>query len=95
MDEAKIPSKILDYDNDQLRTHIEKYSFKKYRQQSKPLQVKTVLNLIRCRHTFLLLATGFGKSRIPEMYLNMTTKDWNIVLHIWIMRVCSGIDLWV
>ncbi|PLW36623.1 hypothetical protein PCANC_18266 [Puccinia coronata f. sp. avenae] len=33
MDKAKIPSKILDYDNDQLRTHIEKDLFKKYRQQ--------------------------------------------------------------
>jgi superfamily II helicase len=95
MDKAKIPSKILDYNNNQLRTHIEKDLFKKYHQQSKPLQVKAVLNLIRGRHMFLLAATGFGKSRIPEMYLNMKTKDQNVVLHIWIMRVCSGIDLWV
>ena len=62
-------------DDEDLKKHIEDDSFKKYQQKRKPLQVHTVLNLLREQHTFLLAATGFGKSHIPEIYLNMTTKD--------------------
>ncbi|KAA1066967.1 ATP-dependent DNA helicase sgs1 [Puccinia graminis f. sp. tritici] len=70
-----IPKKICEYDDDQLKDYIKNESFNRYKQESKPLQVKTVANLVRGRNTFLLAATGFGKSRIPEMYLNLTTRD--------------------
>ena len=70
-------------DDEDLKKHIEDDSFKKYQQKRKPLQVHTVLNLLREQHTFLLAATGFGKLHIPEIYLN-------IVLHICRMRTCSG-----
>jgi superfamily II DNA helicase RecQ len=70
-----IPKRILNYDDETLKKEIENDAFKRYAQTSKPLQVDTVLNLIQGRNTFLLAATGFGKSHIPEMYLNMTTKN--------------------
>ncbi|OAV95584.1 hypothetical protein PTTG_06293 [Puccinia triticina 1-1 BBBD Race 1] len=37
-------------------------------QDAKPLQVVTVASLAQGKSTFLLAGTGFGKSRIPEMY---------------------------
>ncbi|OAV97441.1 hypothetical protein PTTG_00168, partial [Puccinia triticina 1-1 BBBD Race 1] len=72
-----IPQKITNFDDEQLKTYIREGSFNKYNQESKPLQVDTVANLVRGRNTFLLAATGFGKSRIPEMYLNLTARDRN------------------
>jgi superfamily II DNA helicase RecQ len=72
-----IPKKIGEYDDNRLKDYIKIESFKKYKQESKPLQVNTVANLVRGQNTFLLAAIGFGKSRIPEMYLNLTTRDRN------------------
>ncbi|KAH9458587.1 hypothetical protein Pst134EA_009767 [Puccinia striiformis f. sp. tritici] len=73
--EVNVAQKILDLDNNELRAFIEKDTLERYKQPSKPLQVDTVVNLVRGRNTFLLAATGFGKSRIPEMYLNLTTRN--------------------
>ncbi|KAI7955221.1 hypothetical protein MJO28_005621 [Puccinia striiformis f. sp. tritici] len=42
-----------------------------YGQDPKPLQVKAVINLVRGRHTFLLAGTGFGKSRVSEMFFKL------------------------
>jgi superfamily II DNA helicase RecQ len=75
MEAINILKKILNSDDETLKKEIENNAFKRYAQTSKPLQVDMVLNLIRGRNTFLLAATGFGKLRIPEMYLNMTTKN--------------------
>ncbi|EFP78569.2 uncharacterized protein PGTG_04525 [Puccinia graminis f. sp. tritici CRL 75-36-700-3] len=75
MNPINIPRKICDYDDNQLKTYIKSESFDKYKQESKTLQVDTVANLVRGRNTFLLAATGYGKSRIPEMYLNLTARD--------------------
>ncbi|PLW29896.1 hypothetical protein PCANC_20791 [Puccinia coronata f. sp. avenae] len=91
MAEASIPKKLQAYDDDQLSNHIETDSFDKYQQKCKPLQVKTVVNLIRGRNMFLLAATGFGKSRIPEIYLNMTTKD-RTGRHIGVVIVLNPLD---
>ncbi|PLW05411.1 hypothetical protein PCANC_26970 [Puccinia coronata f. sp. avenae] len=68
MEPINIPKRILNYDDETLKKEIENDAFKRYAQTSKPLQVDTVLNLIRGRNTFLLAATGFGKSRIPEIF---------------------------
>jgi superfamily II DNA helicase RecQ len=91
MAEASIPKKLLAYDANQLSNHIENDSFDKYQQKCKPLQVKNSVNLIRGHNTFLLAATGFGKSRIPEIYLNMTTKDCNS-RHIGVVIVLNPLD---
>ncbi|KAA1123854.1 ATP-dependent DNA helicase sgs1 [Puccinia graminis f. sp. tritici] len=43
-------------------------------QPSKPKQIEAVMNLVRLRNTFVMAGTGFGKSRIPEMYLHLFAK---------------------
>ncbi|PLW24134.1 hypothetical protein PCASD_06699 [Puccinia coronata f. sp. avenae] len=48
---------------------------KRYQQEAKTLQVDTVMSLLRGRNTFVLAATGLGKSRIPEMHLDLLAKD--------------------
>jgi hypothetical protein len=40
-------------------------------QLPKEVQLDLVINLIHCRDTFVLAGTGVGKSRIPEMYLDL------------------------
>jgi superfamily II DNA helicase RecQ len=54
---------------------ISTQSIARYQQEPKKIQVETVMNLLRGRNTFLLAATGFGKSRISEMYLDLLPKD--------------------
>lgn len=40
-----------------------------YRMEPRPQQVECVLYLLEGCNTFLLASTGFGKSKVPEMYL--------------------------
>jgi hypothetical protein len=68
MIKLKVPKRILALYDEDLKKHIKDDSFKQYQKKSKPLQVDTVLNLLRKRHTFLLEATGFGKLRIPDIW---------------------------
>ncbi|KAA1133636.1 ATP-dependent DNA helicase sgs1 [Puccinia graminis f. sp. tritici] len=63
--------KVSKMDQNSLRQHISKTSVDSYGQFAKQLQVKAVLNLVEGRNTFLLAGTGFGKSRIPELYYKM------------------------
>ncbi|OAV97466.1 hypothetical protein PTTG_09166 [Puccinia triticina 1-1 BBBD Race 1] len=67
--------KIKNSGNDELNNMIKLEALERYNQEAKPLQVNTVANLFQGRNTFLLAATGFGKSRITEIYLNMLPKD--------------------
>ncbi|KAA1067813.1 ATP-dependent DNA helicase sgs1 [Puccinia graminis f. sp. tritici] len=54
-----------------LKDHISQASLKSYGQHAKDLQVDAVFNLVQGRNTFLLAGTGFGKSRIAELYMKM------------------------
>ncbi|KNF00196.1 hypothetical protein PSTG_06606 [Puccinia striiformis f. sp. tritici PST-78] len=49
-------------------------------QPSKQLQVEAVLNLIRIRHTFVRAGTGFGKSRVAEIYCHLFARTKNPVV---------------
>ncbi|OAV89972.1 hypothetical protein PTTG_28474 [Puccinia triticina 1-1 BBBD Race 1] len=40
-------------------------------EQPKDLQIQTVASLVRWQHSFVLAGTGYGKSRIPEMYYKL------------------------
>ena len=63
---------------------IEARALKRYNTPAKPLQTETVLNLVRGRNVFILAGTGFGKSRISEMYFTlfpMKTRPVFIVLN--------------
>ena len=52
-----------------LTLHLE--ALERFDQEPKPLQLETVMSLVKRRHTFLLAGTGFGKTRIAEMYLSL------------------------
>jgi superfamily II DNA helicase RecQ len=57
--------------NDDMKAHISRTAKLFYQQPAKSLQVDAVLNLVNGQNTFLLAGTGFGKSRIPEIYSMM------------------------
>jgi superfamily II DNA helicase RecQ len=67
--------KIYEKNDTDLKTHIEKVSLDFYGQPSKPRQTEAVINLVKGRNTFLLAGTGFGKSRIAELYYKMIPQN--------------------
>ncbi|EHS64606.1 hypothetical protein PGT21_013414 [Puccinia graminis f. sp. tritici] len=72
--------KIYEKTDDKLKEFIKQASMDTYKQEAKPLQVETVFNLARGRNTFLLAGTGFGKSRISELYFKMIPKSTRAVV---------------
>ncbi|EHS64105.1 uncharacterized protein PGTG_20806 [Puccinia graminis f. sp. tritici CRL 75-36-700-3] len=61
--------KLLEKKDDALKTEIATRAKNDYNgQDPKPIQVETVATLARGKSAFLLAGTGFGKSRIAEMY---------------------------
>ncbi|KAA1072140.1 hypothetical protein PGT21_028752 [Puccinia graminis f. sp. tritici] len=70
-----VTKKVHELNDDDLRTHIEKRGIERYKQSCKTLQVDTIASLVRGNNTFLLAATGFGKTRIAELYLDLMPKD--------------------
>ncbi|KAA1108559.1 hypothetical protein PGT21_017097 [Puccinia graminis f. sp. tritici] len=65
---------LLQKDQAQLEAHIKEKALLTYKQQAKTLQVEAVCSLVRGRNTFVLAGTGFGKSRIAEMYFRLFDK---------------------
>ncbi|KAA1107538.1 ATP-dependent DNA helicase sgs1 [Puccinia graminis f. sp. tritici] len=64
--------KLLEKNDDALKSEIATRAKNYYNgQDPKPLQVETVATLARGKSTFLLAGTGFGKSRIAEMYFKI------------------------
>ncbi|PLW10125.1 hypothetical protein PCANC_21361 [Puccinia coronata f. sp. avenae] len=43
-------------------------------QPSKSLQIEAVMHLVRLKNTFVMAGTGFGKSRVPELYVHLFAK---------------------
>ncbi|KAA1071809.1 hypothetical protein PGT21_019949 [Puccinia graminis f. sp. tritici] len=73
---------VLKMDEKKLREHIAKEAESFYKGQTpKPLQLDAVMNLTELKHTFVMAGTGFGKSRIAEMYFNLFTAKDGVVLH--------------
>ena len=72
---VNIPQKIINYNDKKLRNFISRDVLETYGHPSKPIQFNTVSNLEQAQNMFLLAATGFGKSEIPEMYLKLRGKD--------------------
>ncbi|KAH9460361.1 hypothetical protein MJO29_004358 [Puccinia striiformis f. sp. tritici] len=66
--------KLMAMQDGPLARAIDLQAVKKYGVPAKPLQTTAVLNLARRRNVFLLAGTGFGKSRIPEMYFKLMPK---------------------
>ncbi|OAV85651.1 hypothetical protein PTTG_30366, partial [Puccinia triticina 1-1 BBBD Race 1] len=63
--------KVFGMNDQNMKAHIGNLALKKYGQPAKPLQIDAVANLVSGRNTFVLAGTGFGKSRIAEIYFGM------------------------
>ncbi|OAV89831.1 hypothetical protein PTTG_28539 [Puccinia triticina 1-1 BBBD Race 1] len=60
-----------EFDNmsdEELTNHISLTVAKFYLEPLKPVQMETVISLVHHKHTFTLAGTGFGKTRIGEVY---------------------------
>lgn len=67
-----LPSILLNSSLSSQRKSVINVFLKWYKKQKpKDLQVKTIVSLINGFNTFLLAGTGYGKSRIPEMFLRL------------------------
>ncbi|EFP82781.2 uncharacterized protein PGTG_08977 [Puccinia graminis f. sp. tritici CRL 75-36-700-3] len=67
--------KLIEKPDGSLSSAIAAQALKRYSVPAKPLQIKTVLHLARGRNVMLLAGTGFGKSRIPELFHDLIPKD--------------------
>ncbi|KAA1102846.1 ATP-dependent DNA helicase sgs1 [Puccinia graminis f. sp. tritici] len=63
-----------------LAKEIADRALKRYKRPAKDKQTEAVLNLVRGKNVFLLAGTGFGKSRIPEMYYQILPKQTGAVV---------------
>ncbi|EFP77316.1 uncharacterized protein PGTG_03272 [Puccinia graminis f. sp. tritici CRL 75-36-700-3] len=72
--------KIKSKGDDAMKAAIGKSAFDRYGQHAKLLQIQTVFHLACGKNTFLLAGTGFGKSRIPEIYHTILPKTANGVI---------------
>jgi CRISPR/Cas system-associated endonuclease/helicase Cas3 len=66
--QIKIPQSVLDLSDDLLEQYITTKSVEFYHDQPKELQIKSVKNLVRGQTCFLHAGTGYGKTRISEMF---------------------------
>ena len=70
-----VAKKLLQKNDDDLKDAIASVARDFYHgEDAKALQIDTVANLARGRDTFLLTGTGFGKSRIAEIYHTLLPK---------------------
>ncbi|KNF06253.1 hypothetical protein PSTG_00760 [Puccinia striiformis f. sp. tritici PST-78] len=67
----KLPDALGKLDKDSLQDHITTRSVELYHDQPKPLQVDAVSLLVQRKHTFVRAGTGFGKTRISEMFFGL------------------------
>jgi len=71
----KLDTSITSLEENDLAEYIRLSALKRFDQEPKPLQVKSVKSLVARRHTFLLAGMGYGKSRIPEMYHSLFVQS--------------------
>ncbi|EFP81779.2 uncharacterized protein PGTG_08028 [Puccinia graminis f. sp. tritici CRL 75-36-700-3] len=67
----RLPDGLSDMAEAALLEHITSRSVELYADQPKGLQVEAVSSLVRRGHTFVRAGTGFGKTRISEMYFGL------------------------
>ncbi|OAV93161.1 hypothetical protein PTTG_09030, partial [Puccinia triticina 1-1 BBBD Race 1] len=60
--------------NSSLSEHITTRSIQLYQDEPKDLQVEAVSSLVQGKHTFVRVGTGFGKTRISEMFFGLFQK---------------------
>ncbi|KNE89364.1 hypothetical protein PSTG_17182 [Puccinia striiformis f. sp. tritici PST-78] len=62
---------VRDMLRDALFVHVTNIVNKYYDEPLKPLQMQTVINLVHRKNVFGLAGTGFGKTRIAEVYWHL------------------------
>jgi superfamily II DNA or RNA helicase len=67
----RLPEDLAEMDTHTLSEHIITRSVELYHDQPKPLQVEAVTSLVQGKHTFVRAGTGFGKTRISEMFIGL------------------------
>ena len=70
----KLPINLLHLNAQEMSDHITTKSIELYSDPPKPLQVEAVLSLVEGNHTFVRAGTGFGKTRISEMYFGLIRR---------------------
>ncbi|EFP82689.2 uncharacterized protein PGTG_08885 [Puccinia graminis f. sp. tritici CRL 75-36-700-3] len=71
-----ICKKLLKANDDELKKEIASRAKNFYNgEEAKALQIDVVTNLAQGRNTFLLAGTGYGKSRISEMYFKLLPQN--------------------
>ncbi|KAA1074686.1 hypothetical protein PGT21_015897 [Puccinia graminis f. sp. tritici] len=70
----QLPEELGSMTDIALADHITKRSIDLYQDKPKDLQVDAVSSLVRGKHTFVRVGTGFGKTRISEMYFGLFNK---------------------
>ncbi|EFP91372.1 uncharacterized protein PGTG_17026 [Puccinia graminis f. sp. tritici CRL 75-36-700-3] len=76
----RLLAKISEKKNLALKAAIGRLAQIRYEQPAKDLQIEAVYNLASGSNTFVLAGTGFGKSRIPEIYHMLHPKASNAVI---------------
>jgi superfamily II DNA or RNA helicase len=87
---TRLPDEVANLTDDSLKQHVTLHAGCFYSNTPKALQVETVMSLVRGRHTFVRAGTGFGKTRISEMYFNLFNK--NIVVLVLVPLESLGND---
>ena len=71
---VSLKASLLESSLESLQTHIIRKSQELYGQQPKPLQIESVISLVQQRNTFLMVGTGYGKTRVAELYARLFLK---------------------
>jgi ATP-dependent helicase YprA (DUF1998 family) len=67
----KLPEDVAQMNEVTLADHIITRSIDLFIDQPKKLQVDAVTSLVQGKHTFVRAGTGFGKTRISEMFFGL------------------------
>jgi hypothetical protein len=66
-----LPASLTEMDDHQLKQHITASSVAFYNDQPKGLQVDAVASLACRKHCFVRVGTGYGKTRVLEIFYNL------------------------
>lgn len=72
---VRLPASFVKADPSERKIIVESNFVKFYEAPGKPLQVETVLSLAEGQNTFLLAGTGYGKTRIAEVFCRLFKKS--------------------
>lgn len=75
LENPTLSQKLIDSSlHDQTMAVVSRFTKKYPTDNIKDEQIKTVVSLMNGDNTFLLAGTGFGKSRVPELFFHMFRK---------------------